>query len=59
MHGPFVLLLAPLDRDPDIRVSTTGGLMGAAHDTGDGCFCQQRHLPRPAGCSQRADSVIF
>ena len=34
MHGPFVLLLPHLDRDPGILVSTTGGLMGAAYDTG-------------------------
>jgi hypothetical protein len=43
--GPFVLLLTPLDRDPSIPVSTTGS-DGAAHDTGDGCFCHQRHLPQ-------------
>ena len=26
--------------------SVPGGLMGAARDTGDGCFCHQRYLPR-------------
>src|SRR5215471_8764607 len=45
MRGPSVRLLPHLDHHCDLPVRTTEGVTGAAHATGDGCFCHRRHLP--------------